>query len=183
VAFHWLWSISEENAVSVRGVALLLLLLLCAWGASASDRQSLLKEYGDALGVEEMISSSKHATEQMVASSGERVLENFRQSGMSEDAIAQAGLLYQDVMKEVLGSWTAAEASRIYTEALAASMSDADLRAAIDFYKSTEGRRAYAATNTRQPSSSRIFRTQRRGHCRPRWLIFLRGWLLWSLQT
>jgi hypothetical protein len=134
--------------VSLRRVFLSLLLSLCAWNASADDRQALLAEYGRALGVETMISSSMQATEQMAAASGERVLENFRQSGMSEDAIAQAGVLYQEVMKEVLRSWTAAEASRIYTEAVAASMSNDDLRAAIAFYTSTEGKRAQAATNT-----------------------------------
>jgi hypothetical protein len=57
-------------------------------------------------------------------------------------------VLYKEMMQEVMDSWTAAEASRIYTEAVAAHMSNDDLRAAIDFYTSEEGTRTLEATNT-----------------------------------
>jgi hypothetical protein len=75
------------------------------------------------------------------------VLDNLRRAGLSDAALQQVQEGFDKVIDQVMTSWTPEEASRIYTTAIADSMSDDDLKKSIAFYHSSEGQKSLSAAN------------------------------------
>jgi hypothetical protein len=128
----------------------LILLAACseAFAALSQDRDALVTEFAQAMELEKVIAASKDQVQTSIVEQGDIVIENLANSGLSEGARVEVRVLYDEIMKQVMDSWTAQEATRIYSEEIATSMSDNDLRSSIAFYESVEGRRSLSASGT-----------------------------------
>ena len=113
--------------------------------ASEETRPTLIAEFTRTLGIEKVIAASQQQSREATTAQKEVLMGNYRRAGMSEPAIAEIGKLFDEMVEQVLTSWSPQEASRIYTNVIAASMSDDDLKKAIAFYSSTEGQKSVSA--------------------------------------
>lgn len=113
--------------------------------AAEPGREALVADFTQATGVEAVIESSLRQAEQMVADQQATTVDNLRRAGLSEPALAEVGVAFDAFAKRVLRSWATDEAARIYAGAIAASMSDEDLRKSVEFFRSSEGQRSLGA--------------------------------------
>ena len=121
--------------------------MLACTGASAAqtEREVLVADFTQALGIESLIDSSQRQTQQVVTSQREVILDNLRRTDLSTGAVEDIGASFDAIMQRIMTSWSAEEASRIYANAIASSMSDDDLKKSIAFYRSGEGQRSLGA--------------------------------------
>lgn len=110
--------------------------------ASEEDRATLVAEFTRTLGIEKVIAASQQQSRQSITAQKEVLFRNFRRAGISEAAVVEIGRLFDEMMEQVLTSWSPEEASRIYMGVIAESMSEDDLKKAIAFYGSTEGQKS-----------------------------------------
>ncbi len=115
---------------------------------STDARQALVVQFSQALGLEQMVTSMREKSQASIASTGEPLIDNMRKSGISETVLTEMRGYYQETMNVVLSSWTAEEAVRIYVQAIAASMTNDDLRKSVAFYKSEEGQHSVMAASS-----------------------------------
>jgi len=108
-------------------------------------REKLVAEFTKTIGLEDVVRKSQRETERLVTDQIGPLLSNLRQAGCSAEALKEIQGIFNDMMKKVVNSWKPAEANRIYTLAIAESMSDEALKASISFYQSPEGVKSKAA--------------------------------------
>lgn len=108
-------------------------------------REKLVAEFTKTIGLEDVVQESQRETERLVTDQVGPLLSNLRQAGYSAEALKEIQGIFNDMMKKVVNSWRPAEANRIYTVAIAESMSDEALKASIAFYQSPEGVKSKAA--------------------------------------
>jgi hypothetical protein len=129
------------------GVFVALIMWTPGTGAFAADeaREKLIAEFTKTIGLEDVVRESQRETERLVTDQVGPLLSNLRQAGYSAEALKEIQGILNDMMKKVVNSWSPAEGNRIYTVAIAESMTDEALKASIAFYQSPEGVKSKAA--------------------------------------
>ncbi len=108
-------------------------------------RAALVARYAKALGYEPLIRSNTSRIQGQLSEQFAPVLAEYSKFGMSGEAQRQMQALLNELVGRMLSSVDPATEANIFASALAESMSDADLEAAISFYSTDRGRRAYSS--------------------------------------
>jgi hypothetical protein len=119
-----------------------------------ASRDGLVREMTQAMGLETILDSTRHQTEDAYARQFESIVVQLRESGLPPEGEAEVRALMKEALTKISRSWDTAEATRIYANELAEGMSDQDLKDAIAFYTSDEGKRTHAAISAASTAMS-----------------------------
>ena len=122
---------------------LMLIVAVTANNALAADKNDLAKDLMKAIGFDSMLESIHQDTVNMVKGQMDSMLAQIRQANpnITDEVMKEFNAAAQDFSSRVMNSWNTAEAAKIYSSALVDGLSEKDIRAAIEHYRTTEGQK------------------------------------------
>ena len=116
--------------------------VLAGTSLHCEQNKELAVQLADVLGFEEMLEETRNQTNASAEKQMNQMLEQFKNAfaGMPPETMNKVMNLAQEYTRKVSNSWDAAEASRIYSEALSRALPEEELRESIEYYSTPEGK-------------------------------------------
>lgn len=105
----------------------------------------MVAELSSLMGLGEIVDAIKLQSQQGIERQVAPIVSDFRRSGASVASQRELTAAIKHATATIAASWNSSEATNIYMNALAATLTNDDLKSAIRFYKSAEGKRAAGA--------------------------------------
>lgn len=117
--------------------------------AMAADKAEMAKQLMEVLGFDAMLESVRLDTIKMVDGQMNGMIAQLRNSNpnISNSVLKELNAAAQDFSRRIMNSWNSAEAARIYSAALVDGLPENEMVAAIEHYKTPEGRRELKVIN------------------------------------
>ena len=130
-------------------LVVVILVAVSSGAACAADRTGQAKDLMSVLGFDAMLESVRRDAGKMVEEQIDGVSAQLQRTnpGMPDATRQEFRAAAQKMGRRVSGSWSPAEAAKIYAGTLIDGLPEADMRAAIEHYKTPEGQRELRVIN------------------------------------